>query len=206
MKTSALIQSLSRWISEIATRMIWRCFKAKGKSSLLLKSTNLPFTLYCTFSHHLSSSSSFIPVSLSLPHSLFLSIWHPEMNRCCHWDSCSLSAFKQTVSKRITFTGNLPVWGEVISSGLLCSVQPRLWQKWGIWPHSWRCEESHTLLYCTIHSNCMPLWVIVSKIILVALSSLLSVLFILEAYVSNQMSLAVKEEAFYMRALSFPPV
>lgn len=170
MKTSALIQSLSRWISEIATRMICRCFKAKGKSSLLLKSTNLPFTLYCTFSHHLSSSTSFIPVSLSLPHSLFLSIWHPEMNRCCHGDSCSLSAFKPTVSKRITFTGNLPVCGEVMSFGFFVfppassvtemRITTSLMEAWGV---------SHLIVYIQTMCGFESLF---NKMILVASGSL----------------------------------
>lgn len=67
MKTSVLVQSLSRWMSKIATTMIRRCFKAEGESSLLSKHTNLPFTL------SLASLSSTTSVSLSLPRSLFFS-------------------------------------------------------------------------------------------------------------------------------------
>lgn len=156
MKTSVLIQSLARWISEIATPMIWICFKAKGKSSQLSEHTNLPFTLYWASSNisllvRLLSLRFFIP-----PRSPFFSVWHPEMNRCCHWESCSLSAFKQTVSKRITFTGNLPVWGEVISVSLLCPAhtgRPTLWLMLGIWPHTCAgLTPHHTSVY--IHAKC----------------------------------------------------
>lgn len=151
MKTSVLIQSLARWISEIATTMIWRCFK--GKSSLLLKTP---------ISHLLFTELSLI-ISLSLTHTisffispsfaLFSSLWHPEMNRCCHRDSCSLSAFKQTVGKRITSTGNLPVWGEVISHSLLCPVRVGN----GIHPvtKEYDLTHAHTFSY-TLK---VPLWI-----------------------------------------------
>lgn len=63
MKTSVLIQSLARWISEIATTMIWRCFKAKG---------NVAYCWSAPISHLLFTGLS---LSISLhppPLSLFL--------------------------------------------------------------------------------------------------------------------------------------
>ena len=164
MKTSALIQSLARWISEIATWMMWRCFKAEGKPSLLL--TGLPWTLLLgSFSPQLSPSPS-SPRVFSRPSlSLSLSIWHPEMNRCCHRDSCSLSAFKQTVSTGITFTGDLPVWGEVISRSLLCPVRcgwtrPVI-QLRNMTSHMCRPHAIETDSSCSIaHSNPALHWII----------------------------------------------
>lgn len=106
--------------------MIWRCFKAQGKSSLLPEHTHThtrrsPISSFTGLSLPIRLLS--VSFYLSLIPSFFSLSWHPEMNRCCHRDSCSLSAFKQTVSKGITFTGNLPVWGEVIGIILLCPVR-----------------------------------------------------------------------------------
>lgn len=117
MKTSVLIQSLARWIfTKLLPR--WSEDVSKLRLNPFVHAHRSPLRLFAglalRISHHPSASS--LPVSLSLPRSLFSCVWHPEMNRRCHRDSCSLSAFKQTVSNRITFTGNLPVWGEGIGT------------------------------------------------------------------------------------------
>lgn len=134
------------------------------------------------------------------------------MNRCCHWGSCSLSAFKHTVSKRLTYTGKPSSVRWVYQHWLVVNRNRALWFKSGTWPRM--CtgvtpHHYHTMVRIQIHVvlNHWP------HVIVFGGCNSTVLCFVLNVWQPVSVTKCLwqleeeeEEEAFYPRALSFPPV